>query len=41
MQINIFIYTEMKNEASWHIKSLQALFEDRVSLLREQAAGKG
>jgi hypothetical protein len=32
--------TEMKNEASWHIKSLQALFEDRVALLREQAAGK-
>eukprot|EP00596_Hydrurales_sp_CCMP1899_P007199 CAMPEP_0119038906 /NCGR_PEP_ID=MMETSP1177-20130426/8086_1 /TAXON_ID=2985 /ORGANISM="Ochromonas sp, Strain CCMP1899" /LENGTH=374 /DNA_ID=CAMNT_0007002075 /DNA_START=380 /DNA_END=1501 /DNA_ORIENTATION=- len=32
--------TEMKNEASWHIKSLQALFEDRVTLLREQAAGK-
>ena len=29
----------MKNEAKWHIQSLQALFEDRVCLLREQKQG--
>ena len=27
----------MKNEAKWHIQSLQAVFEDRVRLLKEQA----
>lgn len=26
----------MKNEAKWHIQSLQAVFEDRVRLLKEQ-----
>ena len=31
--------SEMKNEAKWHIQSLQALFEDRVCLLREQKQG--
>jgi hypothetical protein len=29
----------MKNEAKWHIQSLQTLFEDRVCLLREQKQG--
>jgi hypothetical protein len=29
--------SEMKNEAKWHIQSLQAVFEDRVRLLKEQA----
>jgi hypothetical protein len=31
--------SEMKNEAKWHIQSLQTLFEDRVCLLREQKQG--
>ena len=29
--------SEMKEEAKWHIQSRQALFEDRVRLLREKA----
>ena len=29
----------MKNEAKWHIQSLQVLFEDRVQLMKEQSVG--
>ena len=29
--------SDMKNEAKWHIQSLQAIFEDRVRFLKEQA----
>ena len=28
---------DMKNEAKWHIQSLQVLFEDRVQLMKEQS----
>ena len=29
--------SDMKNEAKWHIQSLQVLFEDRVQLMKEQS----
>ena len=31
--------SDMKNEAKWHIQSLQVLFEDRVQLMKEQSVG--